>query len=68
MIQSQPKLCDFVSLSDTYIQVVHNAPKTRRIRKLKKNEQPKYNTGVFRNNVSCDSNYVCSWSHNWHNL
>ena len=22
MIQSQPKLCDFVSLSDTYIQVV----------------------------------------------
>ena len=24
MIQSQPKLCDFVSLSDTYIQVVCN--------------------------------------------
>ena len=24
MIQSQPKLCDFVSLSDTYIQVVTN--------------------------------------------
>ena len=24
MIQSQPKLCDFVSLSDTYIQVSSN--------------------------------------------
>ena len=30
MIQSQPKLCDFVSLSDTYIQVGRNLGKTER--------------------------------------
>ena len=30
MIQSQPKLCDFVSLSDTYIQVRHNTTKNQK--------------------------------------
>ena len=31
MIQSQPKLCDFVSLSDTYIQVVRHFNKPHKI-------------------------------------
>ena len=39
MIQSQPKLCDFVSLSDTYIQVSGQAKKTLQ----QKNEQTKTN-------------------------
>ena len=38
MIQSQPKLCDFVSLSDTYIQVVGNTRATRNAKKLHKKE------------------------------
>ena len=41
MIQSQPKLCDFVSLSDTYIQVVGNCtkPVLKRNRSVKKHKK-----------------------------
>ena len=42
MIQSQPKLCDFVSLSDTYIQVVGYTRATRNAeRKSTKNKLKK---------------------------
>ena len=37
MIQSQPKLCDFVSLSDTYIQVATHFKNSMRIKNKKTN-------------------------------
>ena len=41
MIQSQPKLCDFVSLSDTYIQVSGQAKTTHTIIMINRNNKTK---------------------------
>ena len=39
MIQSQPKLCDFVSLSDTYIQVVCHYERRNEDRNTNRNKK-----------------------------